>query len=196
MPGKANSTLISKRGLDLTLALVLAVPAAAICLMVSPVIRRDGGPVIFRQVRLGTDGRPFTVYKLRTMLVGTGDSPSHETPTSAINPVGRTLRRLKIDELPQILNVLRGEMSFVGPRPGLPQQTELARERRSRGVDSLTPGITGVAQVRGLDMSQPAALARADAEYLGPWSLRRDLRLLWATVRGGGRGDAAMGARP
>lgn len=190
MSQRANNTPTGKRSLDMALALALAVPALVICLVSSVFILTDGGAIIFRQTRLGRSGRPFTIYKLRTMRIGTGDLPSHEAASDMISPVGRLLRRWKIDELPQIVNVLRGEMSFVGPRPGLPLQTELALRRREHGVDQLLPGITGVAQVRGLDMSQPDALARADAEYSGEWSLRRDLDLILQTFLGNGRGDA------
>jgi lipopolysaccharide/colanic/teichoic acid biosynthesis glycosyltransferase len=93
--------------------------------------------------------------------------------------------------LPQIFNVLRGDMSFVGPRPGLPVQAELTEERRRRGVFALRPGITGLAQVRGIDMSDPARLAAVDADYAASRSLAGDLRLIWRTFAGSGRGDAA-----
>jgi len=106
-----------------------------------------------------------------------------------VTPLGRWLRRLKLDELPQLWNVLRGDMSLVGPRPCLPSQTELIAERRARGVYALRPGITGVAQVAGVDMSDPPRLAALDATYLATVSAAADLRLLLATVRGAGRGD-------
>ena len=104
---------------------------------------------------------------------------------------GRWIRRLKIDELPQLWNVLRGDMSFVGPRPCLPSQLVLIEARREVGVLALQPGITGVAQVAGLDMSDPARLAVADSAYCGAWSIGRDLNLLVRTFAGQGGGDAA-----
>jgi O-antigen biosynthesis protein WbqP len=123
------------------------------------------------------------------MYADTRDAPSHETAASAVTPAGRWLRRSKLDELPQLWNVLRGEMSFVGPRPCLPSQVELVAARRARGLYAIRPGITGVAQVAGLDMSDPQRLAAADAEYLETMSLRTDLRLMLMTAFGAGKGD-------
>jgi len=148
------------------------------------------GPGIFTQVRVGRDGVPFRCHKLRTMAAGTPSLPTHEVATAQVTPLGRFLRRSKLDELPQLWNVLLGEMSFVGPRPCLPMQVELIEERRRRGVLGLRPGITGLAQVGGVDMSDPVRLAEIDAEYAARASLRLDLELLAATVLGGaGRGD-------
>jgi O-antigen biosynthesis protein WbqP len=123
------------------------------------------------------------------MYLNTGDAPSHETKASAITPVGHFLRRTKLDELPQLWNILKGEMSFVGPRPCLPSQVELIAARRRRGVYAIRPGITGVAQVAGVDMSDPERLAKLDAVYLAEYSLMTDLRLIMATLFGAGRGD-------
>jgi O-antigen biosynthesis protein WbqP len=108
----------------------------------------------------------FRCHKLRTMYAGTASMPTHEVSVSRITPIGGFLRRTKLDELPQLWNVLKGEMSLVGPRPCLPAQTVLVEERRRRGVAALRPGITGTAQLRGVDMADPAKLAEIDAEYL------------------------------
>jgi lipopolysaccharide/colanic/teichoic acid biosynthesis glycosyltransferase len=108
-----------------------------------------------------------------------------------VTRVGRFLRKTKIDELPQILSVLRGDMSFVGPRPCLPVQTELIEERARRGVYAVLPGITGKAQLEGIDMSAPRLLAETDAEYVAGRSVAGDLRILLATLLGRGSGDAA-----
>lgn len=181
-----------KRMFDLTLVLALFPAALLVCAMAAlAVVAEDRANPLFIQERLGRNGRRFRLVKLRTMRIGTGDRPSHETGLGAITRVGAFLRRTKLDELPQLWNVLTGDMSFVGPRPGLPSQTLLDARRREHGVDRLLPGITGVGQVAGLDMSQPELLAEVDARYLGPWSIRRDLGLLWQTALGGGRGDAA-----
>ncbi len=181
-----------KRLFDLVLALVLTLPAVVACTVAALLIWLDDhANPFFVQSRLGRDGRPFRLVKLRTMRTGTGDRPSHETTQGSITRTGALLRRTKLDELPQLWNVLRGEMSFVGPRPGLPSQTILANERHRHGVDRLSPGITGVSQVQGLDMSTPERLAETDAAYLRKWSLSRDLHLLVRTAMGGGRGDAA-----
>lgn len=181
-----------KRTFDLALALALAVPAMFACGVAALLIWLDDrANPFFVQTRLGRDERPFRLVKLRTMRVGTGDRPSHETMRGSITRTGALLRRTKLDELPQLWNVLRGEMSFVGPRPGLPSQEELADSRRRHGVDRLMPGITGVSQVQGLDMSTPERLAETDATYIRHWTLAGDIRLLIHTAMGGGRGDAA-----
>lgn len=180
-----------KRAFDLTFALLLAIPAALACGVAALLIWLDDrANPFFVQIRLGRNERPFRLVKLRTMRVGTGDRPSHETVRGSITRIGAMMRRTKLDELPQLWNVLRGEMSFVGPRPGLPSQVELADSRRRHGVDCLLPGITGVSQVQGLDMSTPERLAETDATYIGDWSIARDLRLLIRTGMGNGRGDA------
>ncbi|MCB8839306.1 sugar transferase [Aurantimonas sp. VKM B-3413] len=154
------------------------------------IIRRGSdGPGIFAQERVGRGGRVFVCYKLRTMYRTTRSAASHETPDSAVTPLGRRLRALKLDELPQLWNVLKGEMSLVGPRPCLPSQTALVAEREKRGVLELRPGITGKAQVMGVDMSDPTRLAEIDASYAAEQSFLGDLRLVMRTIFGGGRGD-------
>jgi O-antigen biosynthesis protein WbqP len=181
-----------KRAFDLVAAISLALPAGLLCLGAAVAIWFDDrANPFFIQRRLGRNGQVFRLFKLRTMRLGTGDVPSHETVRGSITRTGAFLRRTKLDELPQIWNVLRGDMSFIGPRPGLPTQNELAECRHLHGVDRLLPGITGIAQIRGIDMSTPQYLAEVDATYLGRWSLARDLMLLWRTGTGGGRGDAA-----
>lgn len=153
-------------------------------------IRLDSpGPALHIQLRVGQRETIFDLYKFRTMHVGTPQAASHEIDMPSVTRLGRTLRRTKLDELPQLINVLRGEMAFVGPRPCLPTQTELIEERRRLGVDSLRPGITGVAQVAGIDMSLPEQLARMDSTYLNQRGLRTDLRLILQTIAGAGRGD-------
>lgn len=181
---------MTKRAFDFLLALAslpVVVPVVLACM--AAIRLTSAGPAIFRQIRVGRHGAPFTCYKLRTMHVGTGDAPTHETAAAAVTPLGRRLRRLKLDELPQIWNVLRGDMSFVGPRPCLPSQTELIAARRQRGLDAIRPGITGPSQVAGLDMSDPLRLAERDAAYLEDMGLGTDLRLIAATALGAGRRD-------
>src|SRR6195952_1672459 len=112
------------------------------------------GPAIFRQVRVGKGGRSFTCYKFRTMYWGTANLPTHEVQASSVTALGERLRRFKIDELPQLCNVLIGDMSLVGSRPCLPFQTALVEARRQLGVFEVRPGITGLAQVNGVDMSR------------------------------------------
>lgn len=177
-----------KRVFDLAFVLVLACPALLIVSLCAALIGAESrGPVLFRQRRIGREGREFTCVKLRTMYADTDNLPSHEVSSRAVTGVGRFLRRHKLDELPQLWNVLRGDMSLVGPRPCLPSQLELIEARRARGVLSLLPGITGFSQVRGIDMSQPTKLAALDACYVP--NLGSDLRILTATLLGAGRGD-------
>jgi O-antigen biosynthesis protein WbqP len=146
------------------------------------------GPAIFRQVRVGKQGRPFTCYKLRTMYSGTANLPTHEVQASSVTALGERLRRFKVDELPQLCNVLIGDMSLVGPRPCLPSQTALVEARRQLGVLEVRPGITGLAQVNGVDMSDANRLAEMDAQYVRTQSLIGDFRLILATLRGQGVG--------
>lgn len=184
-----------KRAFDLVLCILLLPVCVLVCALILPIVYLDTRATpLFVQKRVGRDQRPFRLVKLRTMHADTRHVASHEVGAAQTTASGRWLRRLKIDELPQILNVLTGSMSLVGPRPCLPVQHELIAERERRGVFVLRPGITGPAQVAGLDMSTPVELAERDATYLTPWSLRRDVALLLATATGKGRGDAA--ARP
>lgn len=146
------------------------------------------GPAIFKQVRVGKGGRPFTCYKLRTMYSGTANLPTHEVQASSVTPIGEHLRRFKVDELPQLCNVLIGDMSLVGPRPSLPSQNALVEARRQLGVLEVRPGITGLAQVNGVDMSDANRLAEIDAQYVRTQSVMGDFRLILATLRGQGVG--------
>lgn len=179
-----------KRGVDVAIALLIAPAAVFFILLCMAFVKFSSrGPAIFCQTRVGLHEQPFICYKLRTMYVDTRDAPSHETVPSAITSVGRWLRRLKLDELPQLWNILRGDMSFVGPRPCLLSQIKLIEARRAHGLYAIRPGVTGVAQVAGIDMSDPEKLAKFDAEYLEDMSLSTDLRIIISTALGAGRGD-------
>jgi lipopolysaccharide/colanic/teichoic acid biosynthesis glycosyltransferase len=149
----------------------------------------DTGSPIFAQQRVGRGQRPFTLYKFRTMSVGTAQVATHEVGASAVTPLGSFLRRSKLDELPQLVNVIKGEMSLVGPRPCLPSQHELIAEREALGVFAVRPGVTGLAQVNAIDMSTPARLAKWDARMIAEFTLPRYFRYLLQTVAGGGSGD-------
>ena len=162
------------------LGLLVALPVIAICAVA--IRATSSGPTFFVQERVGRFERRFRCVKMRTMRADTLSVPTHQAATDAITPVGRVLRRTKLDELPQLWNVVRGEMSLVGPRPCLPMQTTLIEARRARGVYALRPGITGLAQARGIDMSEPERLAAVDAEYLARRSLPLDLKILLATL--------------
>lgn len=180
-----------KRLLDFAIALLLIAPATVIiaagALLVA--VEMKANP-IFAQTRVGRNQKPFTLYKLRTMSPDTLQEASHKVPASSVTKLGRILRRFKIDELPQLACIIRGDMSLVGPRPCLFNQDELIRERDRQGVFAVLPGITGLAQIRGIDMSTPVALAQLDKEYIEAQSVVGDLKILWETVIGRGRGDA------
>ncbi len=149
----------------------------------------DTGSPILRQVRIGRHQRPFVLVKFRTMRPGTAEVATHLADAAAITPWGRFLRRTKLDELPQLWNVLKGEMSLVGPRPCLPSQTELIRARERLGVFAVRPGITGLAQVLGVDMSEPERLAELDACMITHLDVYNYMGYLALTLFGGGRGD-------
>lgn len=149
----------------------------------------DTGSPLFRQERVGRYKKPFILVKFRTMAPETKSVASHLADSSSITPVGRFLRRTKLDELPQLWNVLKGEMSLVGPRPCLFNQVELIEERESRGVLKARPGITGLAQVNGIDMSTPQLLAETDAAMLRPLDLKHYFRYIFQTATGKGSGD-------
>lgn len=150
----------------------------------------DTGAPLFRQVRVGKNQKPFTLIKFRTMKTDTASVASHLINASAITPLGHFLRRSKLDELPQLWNVVKGEMSLVGPRPCLPNQSELIVERASRGVFDVRPGITGLAQLSGVDMSKPKALAEIDALMINNLTLAKYFLYLFKTISGNGSGDA------
>ncbi|MBU4531577.1 MAG: sugar transferase [Hoeflea sp.] len=179
-----------KRTADLAVALGILLVFWWALLVVWATIRvTSSGPGLFAQTRIGRDGREFTSYKFRTMKMGTPQAGTHEISASAVTPLGRFLRRTKLDELPQIVNILRNDMSLIGPRPCLPGQTDLIEARRRLGVLEVKPGISGLAQVNGIDMSTPWRLASWDAHYIAMRSLALDARIALLTVMGRGQGD-------
>ena len=149
----------------------------------------DSGSPLFRQERVGRNQKPFTLLKFRTMQPDTASVATHLANVSAVTKYGHFLRRTKLDELPQLWNVFKGEMSLVGPRPCLFSQQELIAERASRGVFSTRPGITGLAQINGIDMSTPRLLAEVDARMLQDMDLRTYFQYIIKTATGAGRGD-------
>jgi O-antigen biosynthesis protein WbqP len=149
----------------------------------------DTGAPVFRQERVGRKKKPFTLVKFRTMSVDTASIASHLASTASITKVGGVLRKTKLDELPQLWNVLKGEMSLVGPRPGLFNQEELTKAREEKGVYLVRPGITGLAQVNDIDMSTPELLAKTDAKMISEMSLANYFKFILQTVVGKGAGD-------
>jgi O-antigen biosynthesis protein WbqP len=152
----------------------------------------DTGAPIFRQERVGRNLKPFVLIKFRTMRIEAATVPSHLADSAQITRLGSFLRKSKLDELPQLWNVLRGDMSLVGPRPGLLTQTELIQARLSRGVLHFRPGITGLAQISGVDMSTPELLAETDARMLSDISVHNYVKLIFLTAIGKGGGDAMV----
>lgn len=150
----------------------------------------DTGSPIFIQERVGRHKTPFKLIKFRTMSVDTQSVASHLARTSSITKLGAFLRKTKIDELPQLINVLKGEMSLVGPRPNLFNQEELIKERDALGVYEVLPGITGLAQVQNIDMSTPALLAKTDRQMIDTLTLTSYFRYIIMTATGSGAGDA------
>lgn len=171
-------------GLALVLPLLLAIYVLGLF---------DTGSPLFSQERVGRNQKPFNLLKFRSMRPGTASVASHLVDASSVTRIGAVLRKTKLDELPQLWNVLKGDMSLVGPRPCLFNQTELIAERQSRNVFRARPGITGLAQVNNIDMSSPTKLAETDAQMLQGLTLSTYLGYILLTVRGKGSGD---GVRP
>ena len=149
----------------------------------------DTGSPIFTQQRVGRNKKPFTLVKFRTMRVDTASVASHLASSASITPLGGFLRKTKLDELPQLWNVLKGEMSLVGPRPGLFNQEELTLARDKQKVFNVRPGITGLSQVNEIDMSTPELLAKTDKEMIDSMSVSNYFKYIFMTVAGKGSGD-------
>lgn len=177
------------RLLDLVLSITGLVLGAPVIFGIYVVGLFDTGSPFFHQERVGRNQKPFTLVKFRTMRPDTASIASHLADASAITRFGAFLRHTKLDELPQLWNVLKGEMSLVGPRPCLFNQGELIAERQSRGVFEVRPGITGLAQVNNIDMSTPKLLAETDARMLQELKFRLYFKYIFMTMSGRGAGD-------
>ncbi len=150
----------------------------------------DTGSPVFIQTRVGKNKKAFELIKFRTMSVNTQSVASHLANTNSITKLGAFLRKTKIDELPQLINVLRGDMSLVGPRPNLFNQEELIAERDALGIYDVLPGITGLAQIQNIDMSTPRLLAQTDKKMIDTLTLKDYFRYILMTATGSGAGDA------
>ncbi|MGX9457579.1 sugar transferase [Photobacterium damselae subsp. damselae] len=150
----------------------------------------DTGSPIFIQTRVGKNKKPFKLIKFRTMAVDTKSVASHLANNASITKLGFFLRKTKIDELPQLINVLKGEMSLVGPRPNLFNQEELIAERDKLDVYDVLPGVTGLAQVQNIDMSTPKLLAEIDKKMIDSLTLKDYFKYILMTATGSGSGDA------
>ena len=174
-----------KRLFDLVLALCAVLILFLPVVLVAFAVRLTSvGPVLFRTQRVGKGNKLFTMYKFRTMRIETPQVATHllKQPDQFLTPIGKLLRRTSLDELPQLINVVRGEMSLVGPRPALFNQDDLIALRTAGGVDALTPGITGWAQVNGRDELPIPEKVKLDEWYLKNRSFSLDLEILGMTV--------------
>lgn len=185
-----------KRGMDIVLSglaiLILSPAMLVLCIAIKADSR---GPVLFKQKRIGIHKTYFQIYKFRTMRTDTPkDMPTHllADPEQYITRVGKFLRKTSLDELPQIFNILKGEMSIVGPRPALWNQEDLIRERDKYGANDVPPGLTGWAQINGRDELEIPVKAKLDGEYVEKFGLGMDLRCFFGTFLSVLRGDGVV----
>ena len=183
-------TLLIIRILDVFMAFFGLLATFPILLIITIIGYFDTRTPIFIQERVGKNKRPFKLIKFRTMSVNTKSVASHLANTASITKLGSFLRKTKIDELPQLINVLKGEMSLVGPRPNLFNQEELIQERDNLGVYNVLPGITGLAQVNNIDMSTPKLLAETDQKMISSLTIKDYFKYIIMTATGSGAGDA------
>lgn len=188
-----------KRGLDLLLAMVTLILLVPVLLIIALCIKLDSrGPILFKQKRVGKDEHYFWIWKFRTMRTDTpSDMPTHllERPEAYITRVGRFLRKSSLDELPQIFNILRGQMSLIGPRPALWNQEDLISQRRACGVNRILPGLTGWAQVNGRDELPISVKVSYDKEYLDKMSLKMDIQIIFLTIKNVFKGKGIVEGR-
>jgi len=177
---------------DLFFSLVGLMVGFPVLLILTIIGLFDTGSPIFRQIRVGRHQKPFTLVKFRTMRLDTASVATHLASSASITRFGNFLRKTKLDELPQLWNVLKGEMSLVGPRPGLFNQQELTEERAKRGVFEVRPGITGLAQISEIDMSTPVLLAETDRKMISSLTLVDYFKYIFMTVAGKGAGDRVV----
>lgn len=175
-----------KHTLDHLAASVLMIPLLPILALVAVAIRLESrGPALYKQTRVGQFGRPFTIYKFRSMKIDTPTLSTEEMQRQNFDPftkIGPFLRKSNLDELPQIFNILKGEMSFIGPRPALPSQHDVNELRREMNVEMARPGVTGLAQVRGRDDLDTITKVGCDAQYCRTMSLIIDTGIIFYTI--------------
>lgn len=175
-----------KRGIDVFLSFMACIVLAPFYLLIMLAIKIDSkGPVFFKQRRIGKDCKEFNILKFRTMRIDTPhDMPTHllENPEQYITTVGKFLRKTSLDELPQIFNILAGQMSIIGPRPALWNQYDLIEERDKYGANNIKPGLTGWAQINGRDELEIEVKARLDGEYVERLSLGFDIKCFFGTI--------------
>ncbi len=175
--------LFGKRMLDIIIVLIAVVCLAPLMVIVALAIKiLDPGPIIFKQSRLGKNGELFSFFKFRSMPVNTGDLASDEVGEIKLTWIGKMIRRTNIDELPQLLNILKGDMSIVGPRPPLSTQEELLNIRENNGSLFVRPGLTGLAQVNSFNGMTVKEKADFDGQYIKNITLFNDIKIILNTV--------------
>ena len=173
-----------KRVFDSFFSLILIIPISLISVIIGIIIKISSkGPVLYWSDRIGKNSRIFKMPKFRSMLINTPAVATHllDNPDACLSPIGGFLRRTSLDELPQLFSVLKGDMSFVGPRPALFNQDDLIALRSEKGVDKLLPGITGWAQVNGRDVLSVTDKVDLDEVYMQRQSFWFDIKILWIT---------------
>ena len=178
-------TKLFKRLIDFTLSLIGIIVLSPVLIVLSLLVKQTKGPVLFKQKRVGKGKTFFEIYKFRSMYADTPkDVPTHllENPESRITPVGRFLRKSSLDELPQLFNILKGDMSIVGPRPALWNQDDLIAERDKYGANDCMPGLTGYAQIHGRDELPISVKAKLDGFYAEHLSFWLDVKIFFGTI--------------
>ena len=177
------------RVLDILLASIVLISLFPLIVLIYFLIYLENKSPIFRQVRIGKNLSKFTLIKFRTMRIGTESRATHLTDKTNITNLGGILRKTKLDELPQLWNVLKGDMSLVGPRPCLPSQLELIKMRSEYNLYNYLPGITGLAQTKGIDMSDPLLISKTDYRMMQNLNINKYFYYLVLTFFGSGFGD-------
>ena len=174
-----------KRAIDFTLSFIGLVVLSPVFLVIAIAIQIDDpGPVLFKQKRIGIHKSYFNLYKFRSMKVNTPDVPTHllTNPEQYISRVGGFLRKSSLDELPQLINIIKGEMSIIGPRPALWNQDDLVAERDKYGANDVRPGLSGWAQINGRDELEIPVKAKLDGEYVAQLSFTMDVKCFFGTI--------------
>ena len=177
------------RLIDILASFIGLIILSPFILIIAIILFFEHGKALFIQTRVGRNQAQFRLVKFRSMSPKAANLPTHEISANLITKTGKFIRATKLDELPQLWNVLKGEMSVVGPRPCLPTQEDLIQEREALGVFSLRPGITGPSQVKNIDMSTPKKLALEDSQMVGNLTLFSYLKYVLMTITGSGQGD-------
>ena len=171
--------IVALRNIISVVGLIVLLP---LLIMVSLfILLEDGFPIFFKQQRLGLNQKIFTIYKLRTLTKNSPQVGTHDLDESFKLKTGKVIRAMKLDEFPQLINVIKGELNLVGPRPGLSSQIELKKSREIHGIFEVAPGITGLSQILGYDMSNPEKLAEIDKIYILNNTVRLNLIILLGT---------------